>query len=292
MSFPTATSSGAENLPKGRVVRYGDSTVPERQYLKTVFNVDGLKDEYPSHARVVHHVSDAACSLGYAVTQAGARRLLYWLGLMEMTSAFDLMLRQFCEGIEGKDYHNCLTVQPALFQHHRPAGNKTFESDISSHGTEYREKAMTEVIRWAVRMNTRVLLDGRTDFEDQFPDREWANTVLHLQRFWTEGKTWRFCDLSSTSSWDGRGFISLNEWGAEWRWERHHSAEEHDRSKSQKRRTDGGFEDEDDGWDGSPSIRERMMFAKDRGAWERGWKSRAEGLARSQDPKGWRWRIL
>jgi len=172
MSFPTATSSGAENLPKGRVVRYGDSTVPERQYLKTVFNVDGLKDEYPSHARVVHHVSDAACSLGYAVTQAGARRLLYWLGLMEMTSAFDLMLRQFCEGIEGKDYHNCLTVQPALFQHHRPAVNKTFESDISSHGTEYREKAMTEVIRWAVRMNTRVLLDGKTDFEDQFPDRE------------------------------------------------------------------------------------------------------------------------
>jgi hypothetical protein len=172
MSFPTDSSSGAECLPKGRVVRHDDSTVPERQYLRTVFSSDSLKDEYPSHTRVTHHVSDAACSLGYAVSQTGARRLLYWLGLMEMTDAFDLMLHQFCEGTNGRPYHNCLTVQPGFFQHHRPAGNKTFESDITSHGTEYREKALTEMIRWSVRMNVEVLLDGRTDFVDQFPDTE------------------------------------------------------------------------------------------------------------------------
>lgn len=172
MSFPTASSGGAASLPKGRVVSYDDSTVPERQYLKTVYNTDNLKEEYPSHARVTHHASNGACSLGYAVSQAGARRLLYWLGLMEMTTAFDLELRYFCDGTDGKPYHNCLTVQPALFQHHRPAGNMTFESDITSHGKEYREKAMTEMIRWSVRMNVEVLLNSATNFVDQFPDTE------------------------------------------------------------------------------------------------------------------------
>jgi hypothetical protein len=91
---------------------------------------------------------------------------------MEMTTAFDLELRHFCEGSDGKPYHNCLTVQPGLFQHHRPAGNKTFESDISSHGTEYRDKPVTEMIRWSLRMNVEALLDGRTDLVDQFPDTE------------------------------------------------------------------------------------------------------------------------
>jgi len=172
MSFPTATSSAAAKVPKGRVVRLDDITVPERQYLKTIYNVDSLKNEYPSHTRLTHHVSDAACSLGYAVSQAGARRLLYWLGLMEMTTAFDLELRHFCEGSDSKPYHNCLTMQPGLFQHHRPAGNKTFESDISSHGTEYREKPVTEMIRWSLRMNVEALLGGRTDLVDQFPDTE------------------------------------------------------------------------------------------------------------------------
>jgi hypothetical protein len=149
-----------------------DITVPERQYLKTIYDVDCLKNEYPSHTRLTHHVSDMACSLGYAVSQAGARRLLYWLGLMEITTAFDLELRHFCEGSDGKPYHNCLTVQPGLFQHHRPAGNKTLESDISSHGTEYRDKPVTEMIRWSLRMNVEALLDGRTDLVDQFPDTE------------------------------------------------------------------------------------------------------------------------
>jgi len=172
MSFPTASSKAAANVPKGRVVRLDDPTVPERQYLHTVFSDDDLKSEYPSHTRLTHHVSDAACSLGYAISQAGARRLLYWLGLMEMTTAFDLELRHFCEGSDGKPYHNCLTVQPGLFQHHRPAGNKTFESDISSHGTEYREKPVTEMIRWSLRMNVETLLASKTDFVDQFPDTE------------------------------------------------------------------------------------------------------------------------
>ncbi|TVY82973.1 hypothetical protein LSUE1_G007461 [Lachnellula suecica] len=172
MKFPSVSTAGSENIPKGRVLHFNDQTVPEREYMGSISDPFELKEQYPSHTRVTHHASDGICSLGYAVTQAGARSLLYWLGLMEMNANYDIMLRSVCEGTSGKGYHTCLTVQPGLFHHHRPAGNKSFESDISPHGNEYREKAMTDNIQKSVRMNFEGLLKGKTDFENQFPDKE------------------------------------------------------------------------------------------------------------------------
>jgi GR25 family glycosyltransferase involved in LPS biosynthesis len=137
MNFPTANTPSPEKIPKGRVVKH-DLTVPQKHYLGTVSNPYDLKDQYPDHTRVVSHVAGGICSLGYAVTQAGARRLLHDIGLFNVDTPYDILLRQFCEGSEGRNYHNCLAVQPALFKHHRPAGNMAAESDITSHGTDFR----------------------------------------------------------------------------------------------------------------------------------------------------------
>jgi hypothetical protein len=169
MRFPSPKTRSPEKIPKGRVVQH-DLTVPQKRYLKTVGNPDDVKEQYPDHTRVVSHVADGICSLGYAITQAGARRLLHDIGLFDVTSPYDILLRQFCEGSGGRKYHNCLTMQPALFHHHRPVGAMNAESDISSHGDKYREKAVTDNVRWSTRMNWDALLDGRTDFEDQYPD--------------------------------------------------------------------------------------------------------------------------
>jgi GR25 family glycosyltransferase involved in LPS biosynthesis len=165
MRFPTPK----QMIPKCRVVM-NDITVPEKHHLNTITRPDPLKNQYPDHTRVVHHVSEGICSLGYAITQAGARRLLHDIGLFDVTTPYDILLRQFCEGSGGRKYHNCLTMQPSIFNHHRPAGLKTAESDISDHGKEYREKAVTGNVRWSMRMNWDILLDGKTDFEDQWPD--------------------------------------------------------------------------------------------------------------------------
>jgi hypothetical protein len=160
-----------KNIPKGRVIQI-DHTVPQQQHLRTLSSPDDLKVQYPNHTRAVHHVQDGVCSLGYAITQATARQLLYSIGLNDVNTAYDILLRQFCEGTGGRKYHNCLTMQPSLFQHHRPAGSKNAESDISDHGEGFREVAVTDVVRWSTRMNWEVLLDGRTDFVDQWPDAE------------------------------------------------------------------------------------------------------------------------
>ncbi|KAI1651585.1 glycosyltransferase family 25 protein [Daldinia loculata] len=157
-------------IPKGRVIHLEDETVAPKQNLWT-FNVPfTLKDKYPEHTRAVHHVQEGVCTLGYAVSQAGARKLLHEVGLKDVTDGFDILLRFFCEGVKGRKYHNCLTTQPALFHHHRAAGPLSASSDIGDHGSGFREKSSTDMVRWSVRLNADVLLEGRTDFVDQYPD--------------------------------------------------------------------------------------------------------------------------
>lgn len=150
MNFPFPDN---KVIPKGRVV-WTDQTVPQHRHLWTISNPDDLKEQYPAqHTRVVHHTQEAVCSLAYGVTQTAARQLLYEVGLKDVDTAFDINLRRFCEGTGGRAYHRCLTMQPSLFQHYRPVGPKSAESDISDHGSGWREKAHTNVVRWSVRMN-------------------------------------------------------------------------------------------------------------------------------------------
>ena len=106
-----------------------------------------------------------ACTLGYAVTQAGARRVLYELGLESLTEATDMQLRHFCDGS-----HECITVQPQLFQHHRPVGPRKSLSDIGDFGEGYNDKASTSNIRWSTRINLKKLLQGEGDFIDSYED--------------------------------------------------------------------------------------------------------------------------
>ncbi|KAF4638077.1 hypothetical protein G7Y89_g39 [Cudoniella acicularis] len=172
MRFPGAGSPGdPAKIPKGRVIRSNDVTVPENHYLQTSAAFD-IKAEYPDHTRGFHHVSDGICSLGYAISQKGARSLLYYLGMLPFTHGFDVMLQQYCVDLAGKGYHKCLSTTPSLFEHHRPAGNMSYESDISGHGDKVREKASTDNIRWSVRLNVKQLLDGGENMIDQFPDTE------------------------------------------------------------------------------------------------------------------------
>ncbi|KAI0121173.1 glycosyltransferase family 25 protein [Xylariales sp. AK1849] len=154
--------------PRARVIQ-SDETVPQHQYLG---GMNDLKAQYPNHTRVYHHVQEGICSLGYALTQKGARQLLYEAGMRPFNVAYDILLLWFCDGAEGegRTHHDCLTMQPSLFQHHRPAGSKAAESDISPHGGGYESNAHTTVVRWSVRMNAQELMEGGTNFTDQYPD--------------------------------------------------------------------------------------------------------------------------
>ncbi|KAK3302648.1 glycosyltransferase family 25 protein [Chaetomium strumarium] len=170
MHFPFENSP---HVPKARVIREGDETVAPKKNLWTYNIPFTLKETYPAHTRAYHHVQEGVCSLGYAVTQRGAQKLLYEVGLKDVSEAFDLLLRYYCEGEKGRaPGRQCLTTQPGLFQHHRTAGPMNAMSDIGDHGDEWRETPMTDMIRWSVRLNADALLEGRRQFVDQWPDPE------------------------------------------------------------------------------------------------------------------------
>jgi hypothetical protein len=168
MHFPF---KNGKNIPRGRVMRLDDETVAPKKNLWTLNKPFTLVKEYPEHTRAYHHVQEGVCTLAYALSQRGAQKLLHEVGLKEVTDAYDILLRFFCEGVRGrKAGRQCLTTQPTLFAHHRPAGPRGAMSDIGNH-KGWQEKPLTDMIRWSVRLNADVLMEGGTDMTDQYPDK-------------------------------------------------------------------------------------------------------------------------
>jgi len=164
--FPAAT----HNLPHNRVVFRNDPTVPEQHHLDPTYGDQQLLDQYPDHTRVVSHAHGNLCTLGYAVSQAGARKLLYQLGLHQFTGPTDLMFQQFCDGMDGSLNATCLTIQPQIFAQYRPSGDKSGYSDISGVWQGINKVAYTRNIRWSTSQNFAKLLSGNTDYVDIYKD--------------------------------------------------------------------------------------------------------------------------
>lgn len=144
--------------------------VPSLSFLSPGVVMTCSFDEATANVKRGTDAQDSVCSLAYAVTQKTARQILYEIGLKDLNAAFDLHLARFCDGLEGLGYHRCLTTQPSLFQHHRPAGPKSSESDVSDHGSGWQDHPVTSVVRWSVRLNALQLMNGGSDFVDQWPD--------------------------------------------------------------------------------------------------------------------------
>lgn len=155
----------------GLVVHEQDESVPEVKYLKSLDqNAISPLVDYPPHTRLTMTQKEGVCSLAYAVSQSGARKLLYRIGLQRLEGAYDIMLRQFCEGTHGEEAHVCLGVLPQLFDHYRRIGPKSADSDISPAPDQSRKEAYTYNIRQSVRLNMGQIVRGETEYVDQWPD--------------------------------------------------------------------------------------------------------------------------
>lgn len=175
-----------------RITISNDETVPAPKHLKPhpFAMPDKLGEVYPPHTRVVHASSGNVCSLAYAVSQQGARKLLSKFNAHYDTQ-WDLMLQKWCEGkYEAEDKYRpksgvghdegateenqekvpiCLTVQPPLFSHHYA---KDGASNILGQGGGYAKGTGTPYIRLSVRQNLERLAAGMPESEmvDQLPD--------------------------------------------------------------------------------------------------------------------------
>lgn len=126
--FPWAAD---ENVPLGRAIIPNDETVPPRNKISLEFGDAQLINEYPNYTRVVARSRVDICTVGYALSQSGRRRMLYEFGVQRISGTTDMMFRSLCDGVDGRDLMVCLSPQPALLNHHRPAGPRSTWSDIS-----------------------------------------------------------------------------------------------------------------------------------------------------------------
>lgn len=132
---------------KARVVLTPDPFVA----VKDTISVDN--DNYPNQTRLFHHALEPACSLAYAVSQRGARRILFEALERNTTEGFDVLLREMCDAEPGSGSKLiCITTQPSLFSRWRDGS--------SQH------------VRWSVRMNMGKYVRGdEREWTDQYPDR-------------------------------------------------------------------------------------------------------------------------
>ena len=168
-SFPSAD----HQPPLLRITIPNDPTVPTPRHLKPhPFALqDRLAELYPPYTRVVHASSETTCTQAYAVSQRGARMLLWRFGLVEgLTKGWDFLLRDWCDGLYSSGNTTgdkngstgrpvCVTVQPPLFSHHFGKGAA---SDIMAPGGGFvnREREMTPYVRRSVRLNMGRLVQG------------------------------------------------------------------------------------------------------------------------------------
>lgn len=162
--------SHSDKIPKARVIFRDDQTVAPQRNLWSINQPFTLKEEYPAHTRAIHHAQEGVCTVGYALSHRGARRLFQEVALKPVTDAYDILMRFFCEGTHGRKKGVCIAPQPPYFNSHRPAGPVSAGSDIGDHKGEYRKEPVTDMVRWSVSLNAHVIIDGRTDYVEQYPD--------------------------------------------------------------------------------------------------------------------------
>jgi hypothetical protein len=197
-------SKGLEESDLGRAAMSTKYAILNDATVPPLGNVTGLVNftAYPAHTRWVHPTAAPICTFAYALSQRGARKVLYDLSVDRLRGPFDNALAWLCrravgawpkilkgeklvaegeemdtdKGDRGLDM-KCFSVTPPVFFHHKPKGKVSGDSDIQVVGGEkkegevkeerVREKGTTENIVWSARLNVRNMIMG-WEMESQF----------------------------------------------------------------------------------------------------------------------------
>ncbi|KAH6652066.1 hypothetical protein BKA67DRAFT_537910 [Truncatella angustata] len=173
-----ADDAGLKYMQRKFVIE-NDLTVPPLD------KVTGLIDfkQSPEHTRFVHITAAPICTFAYALSQRGARKVLFDLSVDHLNGPFDNSLAWLCRravssmgstdpkaaGDRGLDA-KCISVTPPVFFHHKAKGLISGDSDIQTVAdSKIREKGSTENIVWSARSNIRNMIMG-TRMESQYEE--------------------------------------------------------------------------------------------------------------------------
>ncbi|KAH7370009.1 glycosyltransferase family 25 protein [Rhexocercosporidium sp. MPI-PUGE-AT-0058] len=127
----------------------------------------GLKD-LPESTRIVHKAGAPMCTFGYAVSYRGAQKILMALAIKAGENlAIDNGMAYLCR--DGFLDMKCYSVEPQLFQHHRPAGLVSKDSDINIGTSDaVRQKGVTDFIVLSARLNLEQMILGSENYVTQW----------------------------------------------------------------------------------------------------------------------------
>ena len=120
-----------------RVILPPDASVPQRHYLKG--HDQDLLEPYDNHTRMIHFSAGPVCTYAYALSQKGARKALYELGVRQLEDPFDVALAWWC--IDKNDYDiqaSCVSPRPPFFHSHVFQGAVGKASDINDNTAPFR----------------------------------------------------------------------------------------------------------------------------------------------------------
>lgn len=124
--------------------------------------------QWPDHTRIIHEVFAPICTYAYALSQRGARKVLWNLSVDRLDGLFDNAISWFCR--DRRQGAKCYNAHPSYIMPHESRGGMGKNSD-NRPKMKGREKSQTRGIQWPARMNIKKLLEGKTDFEDAYPDQ-------------------------------------------------------------------------------------------------------------------------
>ncbi|KAK7994531.1 family 25 glycosyltransferase [Apiospora marii] len=170
----------------------GDATMPPPANASSWIGGDLRREP---GTRWVHFSGGPTCSAGYALSQAGARKVLHALSVGgTLIAQLDNAMAELCRDHTPWDVEatavsavtnetpppgysgarmRCLSVTPAVISQHKPRGRRAAESDIEAveNGHEIREQGESPNLVWSARLNVQNLIMG-LPMEDQFAEQK------------------------------------------------------------------------------------------------------------------------
>lgn len=153
--------------PADRFLIANDPTVPPANHRWNMWQ-PGFNDvDVTNSTRVVSANNQALCTLSYAVSYAGAQKILYHMGTKPYKDPYDMGLKSLCDARDKHKYDvqlECLHVWPSLMNSYRPAGKSDAgDSDINGpnkNDSRVRQNGYVFNTVTSARMNLGRLLNG------------------------------------------------------------------------------------------------------------------------------------
>lgn len=159
---------GPHNDRQPMYVLEDDITVPPIPYRVSLWNQRHIPPPVLSNSsRVIFRAVNGMCTYGYAITLAGARKLV--ASLLENNLPYDVAMSSVCREKKVKPFR-CYASYPPLMASHRFQGTSHRNSDIRPDrpGSSERDEFTRDIV-FPVMLNIKKLVAGKTTVKSQWP---------------------------------------------------------------------------------------------------------------------------